>query len=929
MADGQVIIDSKLNTSGIEKGTRDLKSELQDLAKTTEKAADKMEDGFEDAGKSLKDLFKANVSADLVVDALKEIGKAAIEMAKESIEAAADIQAANAQFEQTFKGMENAARKSLDAIAKDTGITATRMQDSFTKIFAFSKSVGADADTALGISDRALRAAADSAAYYDVSIEEATETLMSFIKGNYENDAALGIAATETTRNAKANEMYAVSFDKLSESQKVDVLLAMVEAGNEASGALGQAAREADAWSNVMGELQEAWRQLLGVLGSPIIEGLTPIIQGITKELQKLTEVTAGDNLAEGMESFRQSIHDIDDEFNSTSQAIERNAAMAETYVSKLQELEASGLSTAESQREYANAVSLLNDLYPELNLQIEEQSGLLDANSKAQLKSLDSLKKKAKYSAQEKKYTAALEAQADAILAVQDAERELLSVQTQRQAIEEQLNAATERTGMQLVDLYHNRAEAAKLLTDEEMALLDQLILLQQEEIRLGTGISEGNASIAEQDVQLQNLNAELQETAAGLGEVVTAEGEAAVSAEETAAAQEKLIAKYQEAKEAARDSIDSQIGYFDEINLKSGTSAQKIVENWRKQQEAFNNYTTNLQKAMDIGLDQTLIQQFADGSTQSMIYLDALVNDSGLSVDEINAEWAELNQIRDTTAGVMAGVQENLAVVTSSVGESVNQMLTDVSTGSSNALVDAGNSIQTTVLIPLQESATTTGEAIGEAFKTSADTMKTAWQDKGTWFDANVTTPIKSGIESITSTMSSSLSSMQSETAAAWAAMVTTVQNAVKQMQSAINSITGKTVYVNVEKTGSGASMISYSGYDGKAYSPEMDYISTAAYTPATLDITPQIPYLATGAVIPPMAIPATNSKFAAKDDNMDMVVQKLAEVIGDTGGTIEVHNYLEIDGPLAPLIRLLYPEFKAEAKRKGKSLAVEIVE
>jgi len=75
--------------------------------------------------------------------------------------------------------------------------------------------------------------------------------------------------------------------------------------------------------------------------------------------------------------------------------------------------------------------------------------------------------------------------------------------------------------------------------------------------------------------------------------------------------------------------------------------------------------------------------------------------------------------------------------------------------------------------------------------------------------------------------------------------------------------------------------------------------------------------------------MAIPATNSKFAAKDDNMDMVVQKLAEVIGDTGGTIEVHNYLEIDGPLAPLIRLLYPEFKAEAKRKGKSLAVEIVE
>ena len=156
------------------------------------------------------------------------------------------------------------------------------MQGSYTKIYAFAKTTGADSEEALGLAQRALHAAADSAAYYDRSIEDATETLQSFLKGNYANDAALGIAATETTRNTAANEKYAKSFQELSEAQKVDVLLSMVEAGNKASGALGQAARESDSWENATGELKEAQRQLQAVLGKPVLKNTIPIIQKFT-----------------------------------------------------------------------------------------------------------------------------------------------------------------------------------------------------------------------------------------------------------------------------------------------------------------------------------------------------------------------------------------------------------------------------------------------------------------------------------------------------------------------------------------------------------------------------------------------------------------------------------------------------------------------
>lgn len=90
--------------------------------------------------------------------------------------------------------------------------------------------------------------------------------MKSFLKGNYENDSALGLSCTETTRNAAANALYGKSFNELSESQKQLTLLQMVEDANKASGALGQAARESDTWTNQTGNLKQAFPALLCLL---------------------------------------------------------------------------------------------------------------------------------------------------------------------------------------------------------------------------------------------------------------------------------------------------------------------------------------------------------------------------------------------------------------------------------------------------------------------------------------------------------------------------------------------------------------------------------------------------------------------------------------------------------------------------------------
>lgn len=208
---------------------------------------------------------------------------------KKCIEAAASVNALNSQFEQTFGSMQAQAEQALQTVAKNSGIVQSRLQSVGTSIYAFAKTTGMDSVSALNMMQEALQVTADSAAYYDRSLEDTAESLKSFLKGNFENDAALGLSCTETTRNAAANKLYGKSFIQLSESQKQLTLLKMVKDANQLSGAMGQASREADGWENVTGNLKEAWKQFLAVVGQPILKVATQVVKGLSSALQTLT----------------------------------------------------------------------------------------------------------------------------------------------------------------------------------------------------------------------------------------------------------------------------------------------------------------------------------------------------------------------------------------------------------------------------------------------------------------------------------------------------------------------------------------------------------------------------------------------------------------------------------------------------------------
>lgn len=300
-SDGQILIDTKIDTSGIEEGMKSLEGEMKQSTSSIgeigkdlgEQLADGIESGLGDVSSSvnnrLSEMSGAMINAGNTMT--DSITRPLIDIGGRMIESATEMNAMSSQFSQVFGTMEGEASASLSKIADDTNIVEERLKGSYTAIASFAKTTGMETEDAMELSNRALAAVADSAAFYDRSIEETAESLQSFLKGNYENDAALGLSATEFTRNEKAMELYGKKFNELSEAQKQLTLLQMVEDANALSGALGQAARESETWSNVTGNLSQEFDNLLGVLGQSLLPIVTPIVEFITDILTGFSEL--------------------------------------------------------------------------------------------------------------------------------------------------------------------------------------------------------------------------------------------------------------------------------------------------------------------------------------------------------------------------------------------------------------------------------------------------------------------------------------------------------------------------------------------------------------------------------------------------------------------------------------------------------------
>lgn len=282
-----------LDSSGFDRGVKGARSTMGSLAESI----------------SAKTIAMGN----LIARGVEKAADAAVNLGKSAVTAAAEVVAEQAQFRASFGELQGEAEKAFSNISKSTGIFGTRLKNVGTKAFSQFKGAGMDGVDALGAMEKYTNLAADAAAYYDISLEEADEKLRSFLRGNTEAGDAIGLFTSESQRNTYAMDAYGKKWQQLTEEQKQMLMLNVAEDIYEQSGAIGQASREADAWTNVIGNLKEGWRQMLGVVGKPIMASLTPVIQ-------RVSEFLMDDEVQKRFEQFGLGVADI---MNATFDGIE------------------------------------------------------------------------------------------------------------------------------------------------------------------------------------------------------------------------------------------------------------------------------------------------------------------------------------------------------------------------------------------------------------------------------------------------------------------------------------------------------------------------------------------------------------------------------------------------------------------------------
>ncbi len=203
-------------------------------------------------------------------------------LGRRAIQAAADQEALDSLASATFGELESAANGVFDSIGKDTNMLSQQLKSVGTSAFMQFKGAGVDAAEAMTMMDKYIRLAADGAAAYNMSVDEADTRLRSFLRGNTEAGDAIGLQVSESTRASKAMEVYGKKWQALTEAQKQMLMLHIVDEIYDQTNVIGQAAREGYEWENIVNKLSAASEKLLKHVGKPFKDALIPFLDKVT-----------------------------------------------------------------------------------------------------------------------------------------------------------------------------------------------------------------------------------------------------------------------------------------------------------------------------------------------------------------------------------------------------------------------------------------------------------------------------------------------------------------------------------------------------------------------------------------------------------------------------------------------------------------------
>ena len=274
-ADGSVIIDTRMDTTGVRNGVSAIKQSFNGLGSTVKKIG-------------------------LLIGGAFAVGKLA-QFGKECVELGSDLAEVQNVVDVTFTTMSDKVNEFAKNAMTSAGLSETMAKRYVGTFGAMSKSFGFSEAQAYDMSTALTQLTGDVASFYNISQDLAYIKLKSVFTGETETLKDLGVVMTQSALDqyALANG-YGKTTSAMTEQEKVALRLAFVQ--KQLSAASGDFIRTSDSWANQVRVMQLQLQSLKATVGQGLINIFTPVLKVINVLLGKLA------TLANAFKSFTELI---------------------------------------------------------------------------------------------------------------------------------------------------------------------------------------------------------------------------------------------------------------------------------------------------------------------------------------------------------------------------------------------------------------------------------------------------------------------------------------------------------------------------------------------------------------------------------------------------------------------------------------------
>lgn len=314
---------------------------------------------------------------------------------------------------------------------------------------------------------------------------------------------------------------------------------------------------------------------------------------------------------------------------------------------------------SAEEKTKIRIIVEELNQVMPELNLAINEQTGHLADNCKGWEKAADAMLAAMEAEFRQEDLTAIAKEK-------YEAEKQLQEVQEQRAEILEELAEAEARyteASQNQAEIFETNGEVLQAATAKynDLKAVSEEYAVQEEQL---------NEQIRALTSEFEQLHETIEESDEEIGEsldVIMEYGDGLIVVQaqsaETRLALEALSGEYAEAKTQAMDSINSQVSLFEELAIKSELSVGQMSANLQSQTEAFNQYKDDILKCSDL-VEQGILDEGLLGSIQALGidgagYMHELAAASEEDIERVVESFEQMQEAKDSLASAIADMQ------------------------------------------------------------------------------------------------------------------------------------------------------------------------------------------------------------------------------------------------------------------------------